>query len=102
MSTERVHNISRTKTNLGNGEVTINIFNRLQRHDKIHLPWIFADNPDQIRLIPQCLTGLEIRTRLTIYPTKRNSQPLTMVINRTWFDSLRLTMKSMNCRDYAL
>ena len=57
LTTEQDHNISRTKINLGSGEVTITIPDRLQRHDKIHPSRMFAENPNQIRLIPQCLTG---------------------------------------------
>ena len=102
MTTERDHNISRTKINLGIGEVTITIHGCLQRHDKIHPLRIFADNSDQVRLTLQCLPGLEIETRATIYPTTRNSQLPTMVTSQTWFDSLQRTMKLMNCWDYAL
>ena len=74
MNTEQTHHTSRTKINLGNGEVAITNLNRLQRHDKIPPSQISADNPDQIRLTLQCLTGLEIETRATIHPTTRNSQ----------------------------
>ena len=102
MITKGDHNTSQIKTDLAIGEVTITTRDRLHCHDKIHHLRIPVENPDQIHLTLQCLIDLEIRTRLTIYPTKRNSQPLTMVINRTWFDSLRLTMKSMNYLDYAL
>ena len=102
MITEVDHNTSQIKTDLAIGEVKITTRDRLQCHEKIHHLRIPVDNPDQIHLTLQCLIDLEIRTRLTIYPTKRNSQPLTMVTNRKWFDSLRLTMKSMNYLDYAL
>ena len=101
-TTERDHNISQTKINLGIREVTITISDRLQRHDKIPRSQISADNPDQIRLTLQCLTDLEIETRATIYLTTRNSQPPTTVTNQTWFDSLQLTMKLVRYRDCAL
>ena len=102
MTIERDHNISRTKINLGNGDVTITIPDRLQRHDMIHPSRIFADNPDQTRLILQCSTGLGIKTRVTKYLTTRNSQLPTTVISQTWFDSVQQTMKLMNYRDFAL
>ena len=41
------------------------------------------NQPDQIRLILQYATDLGIRTRVTIYPTKRNSQLLTTVTSQT-------------------
>ena len=97
MSTDRDHNISRPKINLGTGELTITIHDHLQWHDKIHLSQISRDKPDQIRLIPQCLTGLEIEIRAIIYPSTRNSQLSTMVTSQTCFDSLQQTMKLMNC-----
>ena len=80
MTTERDHHTSQTKTNPGVGEVTITIRDRLQRRDKIHLLQILVDKPDQIHITLQCLTGLEIGTLVTIYPTKRNFQLLTLVI----------------------
>ena len=83
MTTERDPHTSQTKTKPGIGEVTITIRDRLQRHDKIHLLRILVDNLDQIRLTPQCLTDLQIGTRVTIYPTKTNSQLLTTVISQT-------------------
>ena len=43
----------------------------------------FADNPDQVHLTLQCLTGLETETRATIYPTTRNSQLPTTVTSQT-------------------
>ena len=46
MTTVRDHKISQTKVNLGIGEVTITIHDRLQRHDKIHPSRISVDNPD--------------------------------------------------------
>ena len=70
MTRERDHHTSQTRTNPGIGEVLISIRNRLQRHDKIHPSRILADNPYQIRLIPQCLTGLEIETRAIPYQKK--------------------------------
>ena len=83
MTTERDHHTSQTKTNPGFGEVIIPIRGRLQCHDKIHPSRILAINPDQIRLILQYSTDLGIRTRVTIYPTKRNSQLLTTVTSQT-------------------
>ena len=83
MNTEQTHHISRTKINLGIGEVTITIPDHLQRHDKIPPSQISADSPDQIRLTLQCLTGLEIETRVTIYLTTRNSQLPTTVTSQT-------------------
>ena len=83
MTTERDHNISRTKINPGIGEVTITIPDRLQRHDKIHPSRISVNNPDQIRLILQCLTSLEIETRATIYPTTGKSQLPTTETSQT-------------------
>ena len=47
------------------------------------LPRISATNPDQIRLTLQCLTGLEMETWATIYPTTRNFQLPTTVTNQT-------------------
>ena len=82
-TTEETHHTSQTKTNPGIGEVKVTFHNRLQRHDKIPPSRILADNPDQFRLLPQCLTGLEIETRATIYPTTRNSQLPTMVTSQT-------------------
>ena len=102
MTTERDHHTSHTKTNPAIGEAIITVRDRLQCHDKIHPSRILADNPDQIRLIPQYLTDLEIETRSTIYLTTRNSQLPTMATNQTWFDSLQQMMKLMNYRDYAL
>ena len=58
--------------------------------------------PNQVRLIPQCLTGLEIETRTKIYLTTRNFQLPTMAINQTWSDSLQQMMKLLNYRDYVL
>ena len=83
MTTERDHHTSQTKTNPGNGEVIITIRDRLQCHGKIHPSRILAINPDQIRLIIQYSTDLGIRTRVTIYLTKKNSQLLTMVTSQT-------------------
>ena len=74
----------------------------LQRYNNIHPSRIIADNRDQIRLIPQCFTGLGIETQVTIYPTTRNSRLPTTVSSQMWFASLRQTMKLMNYRDYAL
>ena len=99
---ERYHHTHQTKTNPGIGEVTIDIRDRLQRHDKIHLLRILVDIPHQIHLTLQCLTGLRIGTRVTIYPTKRNSQLLTTVTSPTCFDLLQQTMKLRDYRDYAL
>ena len=81
MTTERDHHTSQTKTNPGIGEVILTIRDCLQCQDKIHPPRILAINPDQIRL--QYSTDLGIRTRITIYPTKRNSQLLTTVTSQT-------------------
>ena len=83
MTTKQDHYTSRTKTNPGIGEVTRIFHDLLQRHDKIHPSRIFADNPDQSQQTLQCLTGLGIETRATIYPRTRNSQPPTMVIGPT-------------------
>ena len=102
MTTERNHRTSQTMTNPGIGEILITIRDRLQRHDKIHPSRILAHNPDQVRLIPQCLTSLEIETRAPIYLMTGNSQLPTMAINQTWFDSLQQEMKLMDYRDYAL
>ena len=101
MTTERDHHTSQTKTNPGIGEVIITIRDRLQRHDKIHLLRILVDNPDQVRLTLQCLTGLWIETPVTRYLTTINSQLPTMAISQTWFDSLQEIMKLMDYRDYA-
>ena len=102
MTTERDHNISRIKINIGIGEVTNTIHDRLQRHDQIHSLRILADYPDQIHLTLQRLTDLEKETRATIYPTTRNSQLPTTETSQTCFDSLQQTMKLLNYRDYAL
>ena len=102
MTAERDHHTSQIKTNPGIGEVIITLRDRLQRHDKIHRLRILVDNPNQIRLIPQCLTGLEIETRAKRYPTTRNSQIPTMAINQTWSDSLQQMMKLLNYRDFVL
>ena len=83
MTTERDHHTSQTKTNPGIGEVILTIRGCLQCHDKIHPSRILAINPDQIRLIVQYSTDLGIRTRVTIYLTKRNFQLLTTVIRQT-------------------
>ena len=83
MTAEQDPHTSQTTTNPGIGEVTITIRDRLQCHDKIHPSRILAINPDQIRLILQYSTDLGIRTRITIYPTKRNSQRLTTVTSQT-------------------
>ena len=83
MTVERDHNISPNKINPRIGEVTITVPDRLQLHDKIQLSRIFADNPDQVRLTLQCLTGLEIETRATIYPTTKIAQIPTTVTNQT-------------------
>ena len=56
MTTEWDHHISRTKMNLGFGEVTKTIRDGLPPQDKIHLSKTSADNPDQIHLDLQCLT----------------------------------------------
>ena len=74
---------SQTKTNIGTGELTVTFHDFLQRRDKIHLSLISAINPDQIHLILQCLTGLEIETRATIYLTTKNSQFPTTVTSQT-------------------
>ena len=102
MSTERDHRTSQTRTNLKIGEVTMTIHNRLQRRDKNRLPWTSAINPDQVRLSFLCLTGLQIKTRATIYPTTRISQLPTTVTNQTQFNSLRQTMKLVRYWDCAL
>ena len=83
MTTERDNHISRTKINLGFGEVTITIHDRLQRDNKTQPSRIFVDNPNRTRLTLQCLTGLEIETPATIYPTTKNSQLPTTVISQT-------------------
>ena len=102
MTTERNHNISHSDTNPRNGEVTITIPDRFQRHVKIHISRIFAVNPGQIRLIPQYSPGLGIETLVTIYLTTKNSQLPTMANSQTWFDSLQRTMNLMDYWDYAL
>ena len=53
MTTEQDHHISRTKTNIGIGEVTITIHNLLLHRDQIHPLRISIDNSDQIHLTPQ-------------------------------------------------
>ena len=102
MTTERDHNISLIKINIGNGEVRKTIHNRLQRHDKIHFLRTLEEKADQIHVTLQCLTDLEIKTRATIYRTTRNFQFPTTVTSQTWFDSLQQTMKLKNYRDFAL
>ena len=102
MNTEQTHDISRTKINLGIGEVTITVPDRLQRHDKIHPSRILADNLGQIHLTLQYLTGLEIEIRATLYHTIRNFQLPTTVTSQTWFNSQQQTMKVMNYWDCAL
>ena len=82
-NTEQILHTSRTKINLGIGEVTMTIPDRLQRHDTITPSQISADNPDQTRPILQCLTGLEFETRATKYLTIRNSLFPTMVTSQT-------------------
>ena len=59
------------------------IHDQLQRRDKNHPSRFSTINPDQIRLTFQCLTGLEIEIRATIYPTTRKSQLPTTVTNQT-------------------
>ena len=83
MATEQDHHTSHTNTNPGIREVIITIRGRLQCHDKIHPSRILAINPYEIRLILQYSTDLGIRTRVTIYPTKRKSQHLTTVTSQT-------------------
>ena len=83
MTTVRDHNISRTKVNLGIGEVTITIHGRLQRHDKIHPSRISVDNPDRIHLIIRCLIVSETKIRTKIHLTKKSSRPPTMGISQT-------------------
>ena len=102
MITKQDHNTSQTKTNPEIGEVVVTIHDRLQSHDNYHASQISANSLDQIHLTLQCLTGLEIETRATIYPTTRKSQLPTTVTRQTLFDSLQQTMKLMNYRDYAL
>ena len=102
MTRERDHHTSQTKTNPVIEEVIIIIRDRLQRHDKIHLLRILVDNPDQIHLTLQCLTGLGIGTPVTTYHTKKNFQLLTTVTSPTWFGLLLQTMKFTDFRDYAL
>ena len=101
-TTERDHSISQTKTNPRSGEVTITIHDRLQPHDESPHWQSSADNPDQIRLTLQCLTGLESETRATIYNTIRSSQLTKTETSQTWFDSLQQAMKLKNYRDNAL
>ena len=100
--TVQTDHTNQNTTNRTIGEVKVTIHDRLQRHDRIHPSRILADNPDQIRLIPQCLTGQGIETRVTIYITTRNSPLPTMAISQTWFDSLQQKMKLMDYLDYAL
>ena len=102
MITKRDHHISRIKINLELGEVTITNQDRLAGQYKIHLSKISADNTDKVHLTLQCLSGLEIEFRATIYPTKRKSQLPTTVTNQTSFDSLQQTIQWMNYLDYAL
>ena len=83
MITKQGHHTRQTKTNPGIREVTITFYDRLQRHDKTHPSLIFADNPYQIHLILQYLTGLEIETRATIYPATRSFQLPTLVTSQT-------------------
>ena len=102
MTTKRDQPISRIKINLETGEVTITVNDHLQQQVKIHLSQISADKSYPTRLFFQFLTGLEIKTRATIYPTERNSQLPTTVNNQKGFDLLQQTMKLMSYRDYAL
>ena len=83
MTTERDHHTSQTETNPVIGEVIKTFRDRLQCHDKIYPSRIIVINSDQIRLILQYSTDLGIRTRVTIYLTKRNSQHLTTVTSQT-------------------
>ena len=83
MTTERDHDTSQTKTNSGIWEVIITFRDRLQCHDKVHPSRIIVINPDQIRLILQYSTDLGIRTLVTMYLTKGNSQLLTTVTSQT-------------------
>ena len=80
--TERDHRTSQTKTNPGIGEIVIPFRDRFQCPDKIHPSRIIVINPDRTRLILQCSVDLGIRTRVTIYLTKRNSQLLTTVTSQ--------------------
>ena len=82
-TTKQTHHTGQTKINPRNGEVTITFHDRLQPHDKIPLSQISADNPDETHLMLQCLTGLEIETRVTIHLTTRNSQLPTTVTSQT-------------------
>ena len=77
------HHTSQTMTNLGTGEVTITIHDRLQRRDKFHLSRISETNPDQIHPTLQYLTCLENETRATLYTTTRNSKLPTTVTSQT-------------------
>ena len=77
MTTERDHHTSQTRTNPGIGEIIITIRDRLQCPDNINPSRIIVINPNQTRLIFQYSIDLGIRTRVTIYLTKRNSQLLT-------------------------
>ena len=79
---ERDHRTSQTKTNPGTGEIVIASRDRLQCPDKIYPSRIIVINPDQTRLILQYSIDLGIRTRVTIYLTKRNSQLLTTVTSQ--------------------
>ena len=81
--TEQPPHSSQTKANPGIGEVTMNNYDRFQCRDKNHPSRISAIKPDQIRLILQYSIDLGIGTRVTIYPTKRNSQLLTTVTSQT-------------------
>ena len=83
MTTEQTHHTNQSKTNPRIWEVTITIHDRLQPHDNIPFSQICADNLNQIRLILQFLTGLEVETRVTIYLTTRNSQLPTTVTSLT-------------------
>ena len=83
MTTVPYHHISRTKINLGIGEVTITIPDRLLRHNKIHLSKISVDNLDRIHLTIQCLIVSETKIRAKIYLTKRSSRPAMMGISQT-------------------
>ena len=101
MTTVRYNHISRTKINLGIGEVTTTIPDRLLRHDKIHPSRISVDNLDRIHLTIQCLIVSKTKIRAKIYLTKRSSRPPMMGISQTYFDSLQQTIPFMNYLDYA-
>ena len=94
MTTEQTHHTIQTKTNPGIGDVTKAIHDHLQPHDKIPLSQISADNPDQYRLILQCLTHRKQDPSNNIpydmkFPTFNDSNQPNMVRFTTTDDEIK-------------